>query len=61
MGALLNLGHTFGHAIETEMGYGAWMHGEAVAAGCVLAGRCRRNWGAFRPPMLPGQGLCSLQ
>jgi 3-dehydroquinate synthase len=37
--ALLNLGHTFGHAIETEMGYGAWVHGEAVAAGCVLAAR----------------------
>jgi 3-dehydroquinate synthase len=35
--ALLNLGHTFGHAIETEMGYGAWFHGEAVAAGTVLA------------------------
>ena len=35
--ALLNLGHTFGHAIETEMGYGVWLHGEAVAAGCVLA------------------------
>jgi 3-dehydroquinate synthase len=36
---LLNLGHTFGHAIETEMGYGTWLHGEAVAAGMVLA--CR--------------------
>lgn len=35
--ALLNLGHTFGHAIETGMGYGAWLHGEAVAAGTVLA------------------------
>ncbi|ADZ92928.1 3-dehydroquinate synthase [Marinomonas mediterranea] len=35
--AILNLGHTFGHAIETEMGYGAWLHGEAVAAGMVLA------------------------
>lgn len=35
--ALLNLGHTFGHAIETEMGYGTWLHGEAVAAGMVLA------------------------
>lgn len=35
--ALLNLGHTFGHAIETEMGYGNWLHGEAVAAGMVLA------------------------
>jgi 3-dehydroquinate synthase len=37
--ALLNLGHTFGHAIETEMGYGAWYHGEAVAAGCCMAAR----------------------
>lgn len=35
--ATLNLGHTFGHAIETEMGYGAWLHGEAVAAGTVMA------------------------
>ena len=37
--AWLNLGHTFGHAIEAEMGYGVWLHGEAVAAGCVLASR----------------------
>lgn len=35
--ALLNLGHTFGHAIESEQGYGNWLHGEAVAAGTVLA------------------------
>lgn len=35
--ALLNLGHTFGHAIETHMGYGNWLHGEAVAAGTVMA------------------------
>ncbi|MCC4800184.1 3-dehydroquinate synthase [Enterovibrio norvegicus] len=35
--ALLNLGHTFGHAIEAEMGYGNWLHGEAVAAGTVMA------------------------
>lgn len=35
--ALLNLGHTFGHAIEAEMGYGNWLHGEAVAAGIMLA------------------------
>lgn len=37
--ALLNLGHTFGHAIEAEMGYGNWLHGEAVAAGMVMAAR----------------------
>ncbi|HUG79086.1 MAG TPA: 3-dehydroquinate synthase [Burkholderiales bacterium] len=35
--ALLNLGHTFGHAIEAGTGYGAWLHGEAVAAGIVMA------------------------
>lgn len=35
--ALLNLGHTFGHAIETGMGYGTWLHGEAVAAGTMMA------------------------
>lgn len=36
---LLNLGHTFGHAIETELGYGFWLHGEAVAAGIVMAAK----------------------
>jgi len=35
--AILNLGHTFGHAIEASMGYGNWLHGEAVAAGMVMA------------------------
>lgn len=35
--ALLNLGHTFGHAIEASMGYGKWLHGEAVATGMVMA------------------------
>jgi 3-dehydroquinate synthase len=35
--ALLNLGHTFGHAIETGVGYGNWLHGEAVAAGLYMA------------------------
>ena len=37
--ALLNYGHTFGHAIETSQGYGEWLHGEAVAAGMALATR----------------------
>jgi 3-dehydroquinate synthase len=35
--ALLNYGHTFGHAIENSLGYGEWLHGEAVAAGMVMA------------------------
>lgn len=35
--ALLNLGHTFGHAIESFLGYGVWLHGEAVATGMVMA------------------------
>jgi len=43
--ALLNLGHTFGHAIETGMGYGAWLHGEAVAAGTVMAARLSERLG----------------
>jgi len=44
--AILNLGHTFGHAIEAAQGYGAWLHGEAVAAGMVLALRLsqQRDW-----------------
>ncbi|KIO50195.1 3-dehydroquinate synthase [Nitrosospira sp. NpAV] len=43
MRALLNLGHTFGHAIENALGYGTWLHGEAVAAGTVLAAELSRR------------------
>ncbi len=43
--ALLNLGHTFGHAIEAGMGYGAWLHGEAVAAGTMMAAELSRRIG----------------
>ena len=43
--ALLNLGHTFGHAIETGMGYGEWLHGEAVAAGTMIASELSRLLG----------------
>lgn len=41
--ALLNLGHTFGHAIENGMGYGVWLHGEAVAAGTIMAAELSRR------------------
>ncbi len=50
--ALLNLGHTFGHAIENGMGYGNWLHGEAVAAGTVLAAKLSLGLG-----MLNAAGL----
>lgn len=43
--ALLNLGHTFGHAIENAMGYGVWLHGEAVAAGTMMAADLSRRMG----------------
>lgn len=43
--ALLNLGHTFGHAIENGMGYGEWLHGEAVGAGMCMAAAMSNQMG----------------
>ena len=47
--ALLNFGHTFGHAIESAAGYGSWLHGEAVAAGMALAARFSVQLGRIAP------------
>lgn len=47
--AWLNLGHTFGHAIEAGLGYGQWLHGEAVAAGMVLAAELSVSVGLLQP------------
>jgi 3-dehydroquinate synthase len=47
--AILNFGHTFGHAIEAGMGYGKWLHGEAVAAGMVMAAELSVRAGSLRP------------
>lgn len=53
--ALLNLGHTFGHAVETGVGYGVWLHGEAVAAGTLLAADLSRRLG-----WLAGQDIARI-
>ena len=54
--ALLNLGHTFGHAIEAEQGYGNWLHGEAVATGMVLAAKL-----AVAMSLLEVSDLCRIE
>jgi len=48
--ALLNLGHTFGHAIENAMGYGVWLHGEAVGAGTMMAADLSQRLGWLTVP-----------
>jgi 3-dehydroquinate synthase len=48
--ATLNLGHTFAHAIETATGYGTWLHGEAVAAGMVMAADLSHRMGLLDAP-----------
>lgn len=50
--AILNYGHTFGHAIEAGMGYGAWLHGEAVAAGMVMASELSARLGLVPAPFV---------
>lgn len=49
--ATLNLGHTFGHAVETNLGYGEWLHGEAVSVGMCMAADMSRRLGWITPEL----------
>lgn len=46
--AILNLGHTYGHAIEAELGYGNWLHGEAISVGMLMAAQAAKLLGHFK-------------
>ena len=50
--ALLNLGHTFGNAIENHSGYGTWLHGEAVAIGTAMAATMSAKMGWIQPELV---------
>ena len=50
--AILNFGHTFGHAIEAGLGYGVWLHGEAVGCGMVLAAALSARLGMIEPELV---------
>ena len=51
--AVLNFGHTFGHSIEAGLGYGAWLHGEAVGCGMLLASELSVRLGLVDPGLVP--------
>jgi 3-dehydroquinate synthase len=56
--AMLNFGHTFGHAIEAGLGFGTWLHGEAVGCGMVMAANLSQRLGLVAPEFV--QRLVSL-
>jgi shikimate kinase/3-dehydroquinate synthase len=59
--AILNFGHTFGHAIESGMGYGEWLHGEAVGCGMVMAADLSHRWAISTQPRDRMRRWCGQQ